>query len=179
MVESRGRNKLSSHKDANPIWRALSPNTISLSIRVSAYEFWGDANMQSMTERIWSNCVGWLQEIAFTETILSFPISLRDSAYAFGLWCGLWCWRRHLRVPWTASKSNESILKEVNPEYSLEGLILKLKFQYFGHLMKRANSLEKTLMLGKTEGKKRRGWQDRVIGWHHQLNGHEFEQTCK
>ena len=59
----------------------------------------------------------------------------------------------------------------------MEGLILKLKFQYFGHLMKRANSLEKTLMLGKTEGKKRRGCQDRVIGWHHQLNGHEFEQT--
>ena len=61
----------------------------------------------------------------------------------------LWCWRRLLTVPWTARRSNQSILKEVNPEYSLEGLMLKLKLQYFGHLMKRANSLEKTLMLGK------------------------------
>ena len=69
----------------------------------------------------------------------------------------LWYWRRLLRVPWTARRSNHSILKEINPEYSLEGLMLKLKFQYFGHLMQRANSLEKTLMLGKTEGKRRRG----------------------
>ena len=64
----------------------------------------------------------------------------------------LWCWRRLLRVPWTARRSNQSILKEINPEYSLEGLILKLKLQYFGHLMRRTDSLEKTLMLGKTEG---------------------------
>ena len=71
----------------------------------------------------------------------------------------LWCWRRLLRVPWTARRSNQSILKEINPEYSMEGLMLKLKFQYFGHLMRRANSLEKTLMLGKIEGRKRRGWQ--------------------
>ena len=71
----------------------------------------------------------------------------------------LWCWRRHLRVPWTARKSNQSILKEINPEYSLEGLMLKLKLQYFGHLMRRANSSEKTLMLGKIEGKMRRGQQ--------------------
>ena len=66
-----------------------------------------------------------------------------------------WCWRRHLRVPWTARRSNQSILKEINPEYSLEGLILKLKLQYIGHLMQRADSLEKTLMLGKTEGRRR------------------------
>ena len=71
----------------------------------------------------------------------------------------LWCWRRFLRVPWTARRSNQSILKEINPEYSLEGLVLKLKFQYLGHLMQRADSLEKTLMLGKIEGKRRRGWQ--------------------
>ena len=70
----------------------------------------------------------------------------------------LWCWRRLLRVPWTA-RSNQSILKEISPEYSLEGLMLKLKLQYFGHLMRRTNSLEKTLMLGKIEGRKRRGWQ--------------------
>jgi len=69
----------------------------------------------------------------------------------------LWCWRRLLRVPWTARRSNQSILKETNLEYSLEGLMLKLKLQYCGHLMQRVDSLEKTLMLGKTEGKRRRG----------------------
>ena len=69
----------------------------------------------------------------------------------------LWCWRRLLRVPWTARRSNQSILKEISHEYSLEGLILKLKLQYFGHLMQRADSLEKTLMLGMTEGRRRRG----------------------
>ena len=67
----------------------------------------------------------------------------------------LWCWRRLLRVPWTARISNQPILKEISPEYSLEGLMLKLKLQYFGHLMRRADSLEKTLMLGKTEGRRR------------------------
>ena len=69
----------------------------------------------------------------------------------------LWCWRRLLRVCWTARRSNQSILKEINPECSLEGLMLQLKFQYFGHLMQRANSLEKTLILGKIEGRGRRG----------------------
>ena len=69
----------------------------------------------------------------------------------------LWCWRRLLRVPWTAERSNQSILKEISPEYSLEGLVLKLKLSYFGHLMRRADSLEKTLMLGKIEGRRRRG----------------------
>ena len=69
----------------------------------------------------------------------------------------LWCWRRLLRVPWTARTANQSILKEINPEYSLEGLMLKLKLQYFGHLMQRTDSLEKTLMLGKIEGRRRRG----------------------
>ena len=71
----------------------------------------------------------------------------------------LWYWRRLLRVPWTARRSNQSILKEISPEYSLEGLMLKLKLQYFGHLMQRADSLEKTLMLGKIEGRRRRGRQ--------------------
>ena len=69
----------------------------------------------------------------------------------------LWCWRRLLRVPWTARRSNQSTLKEISPEYSLEGLMLKLKLQYFGHLMGRTDSLEKTLMLGKIEGRRRRG----------------------
>ena len=67
------------------------------------------------------------------------------------------------------------ILKEISPEYSLEGLMLKLKLQYFGHLMRRADSLEKTLMLGKIEGRRRRGSEDEMVGWHHWLNGHEFE----
>ena len=71
----------------------------------------------------------------------------------------LWCWRRLLRVPWTARKSNQSILKEISPGYSLEGLMLKLKCQYFGHLMRRADSFEETLMLGKIEGRRRRGRQ--------------------
>ena len=71
----------------------------------------------------------------------------------------LWCWRRLLRVPWTARRSNQSFLKEISPEYSLEGLMLKLKLQYFGHLMQRSDSLEKTLMLGKIEGRRRRGRQ--------------------
>ena len=78
----------------------------------------------------------------------------------------LWCWRRLFRVPWTEKRSNQSILKEINPEYSLEELMLKLKLQYSGHLMRRANSLEKTLMLGKIEGRRRRG-QQRIRG----LNG--------
>ena len=80
----------------------------------------------------------------------------------------LWCWRRLLRVPWTARRSNQSILKEISPEYSLEGLMLKLRLQYFGHLMQRVDSLEKTLMLGKIEGMRRRGqqrmkWLDGII----------------
>ena len=71
----------------------------------------------------------------------------------------LWCWRRLLRVPWTSRRSNQSILKEISPEYSLEGLMLKLKLQYLGHLMRRADSFEKTLLLGKIEGRRRKGWQ--------------------
>ena len=91
--------------------------------------------------------------------------------------CELWCWRRLLRVPWTARRSNQSILKEISPGCSSEGLILKLILQYFGHLMRRADSFEKTLMLGKTEGRRRRGWQDEMAGWHHRLDGREFEWT--
>ena len=71
----------------------------------------------------------------------------------------LWCWRRLLRIPWTVRRSNQSIIKEISPEYSLEGLMLKVKLQYFGHLMQRTNSWEKTMMLGKTEGRRRRGGQ--------------------
>ena len=90
----------------------------------------------------------------------------------------LWCWTRLLRVPWTARRSNQSILKEISPGCSLEGLMLKLKLQSFGHLMRRADSLEKTLMLGKIEDKWKRGRRRiKMVGWHHQINGHEFEQV--
>ena len=103
-----------------------------------------------------------------------------------------WCFwtvvlERLLRVPWTTRRSNQSILKEISPEYSLEGVMLKLKLQNFGHLMQRADSLEKTLMLTKTEGERRRGWQrrqeekgtteDEMVRWHHRLNGHGFGWT--
>ena len=89
----------------------------------------------------------------------------------------LWCWRRLLRVPWTARRSNQSILNEISPGCSLEGLMLKLKLQYFGHLMRRADSLEKTLMLGGIGGRRRRGrqrmrWLDGITN---PINGHEFE----
>ena len=84
----------------------------------------------------------------------------------------LWCWRRLLRIPSTGRRSNQSSLKEISTDYSLEGLMLKLKLQYFGHLMRRTDSLEKTLVLGKIEGRRRRGRQR-----HHRFNGHEFEQA--
>ena len=90
----------------------------------------------------------------------------------------LWCWRRLLRVPWTTRRSNQSILKEISPGCSLEGRMLKLKLQYFGHVMQRADSFEKTLMLGKIEGRRRRGWQRmRWLDGHHRLYWHEFEWT--
>ena len=80
----------------------------------------------------------------------------------------LWCWRRFLRVPWTARRSSQSILKEISPEYSLEGLLLKLKLQYFGHLKQITYSFEKTLILGKIGGRRRRGTtEDEMVGWHH------------
>ena len=93
-----------------------------------------------------------------------------------------WCFpnvvlEKTLNSPWTARRSNQSILKEINTEHSLEGLMLRLKLQYFGHLMWRANSLGETMMLGKIESKRRRGsTEDEMLGWHHQLNGHEFKQ---
>ena len=92
----------------------------------------------------------------------------------------LWCWRRFLRVPWTARRSSQSILKEISLEYSLEGLMLKLKLQHFGHLMWRADSLEKTLMLGKNWRQIEKGMaEDEMVGWHHWLSGHEFEQALE
>ena len=89
----------------------------------------------------------------------------------------LWCWRRLLRVPWTARRSNQSILKEISSGCSLEGLMLKLKLQYFGHLMWRVDSLEKTLMLGRDWGQEKGTTEDEMAGWHHRLDGCEFEWT--
>ena len=90
----------------------------------------------------------------------------------------LWQWRRLLRVPWTERRLDQSILKEISPEYSLEGLMLELKLQYSGHLMWRTESFEKTLILGKIEGGRRRETtEDEMVRWHHQLDGHEFEQA--
>ena len=89
-------------------------------------------------------CESWTAKKAESQRIFAFE---------------LWCWRRLLRVSWTAGRSNQSILKEISPEYSLEGLMLKLKLQYFGHMMQRTDSLEKTLLPGKLESRRRRGWQ--------------------
>ena len=90
---------------------------------------------------------------------------------------GLWCWRRLLRVPWTARRSNLPVQKEISPDYSLEGLMLKLKLQYFDHLVWRTESLENIPILGKIEGRRKRWLQDEIVGWHHQLDGHEFAQA--
>ena len=118
-------------------------------------------NLDSMLK---SRDITWLTKVHLVKAIV-FPVVM----YGCKSWTikkaecqiidafELWCWRRLLRVPWTARRSNQSILKEINPEYSLEGLMLKVKLQYFGHLMQRADSFEKTLMLGKIEGRRRRG----------------------
>ena len=89
----------------------------------------------------------------------------------------LWCWRRLLRVPWTRRRSNQSILKEISPGYSLEGMMLKLKLQYSGHLMQRLDSLEKTLILGEIGQEEKGMTEDEMAGWHHRLDGCEFECT--
>ena len=108
-------------------------------------------------------CESWTIKKAEHKTIDAFEIQ---------------CWRRLLRAPWTTRRSNQSTLKKINPEYSLEGLMLKLKLQYFGHLIRRANSLEKTLMAQKDWGlEEKEDREDEMVGQHHQFNGDEFEQT--
>ena len=91
----------------------------------------------------------------------------------------LWCWRRFLRVPWTARRSNQSILKVISPEYSLIGLMLKLKLQYFGHLMGRTDLLKKTDAVKDGRQEEKGMTEDEMVGWHHQLDGHEFEQALE
>ena len=91
----------------------------------------------------------------------------------------VWCWRRLLRVPWTAKRSNKSILKEISPEYSLEGLMLKLKSQYFGHLMQSTDSLEKDLDAGKGWSQEKQTTENEMVGWQTWLDGHEFDQLLE
>ena len=122
--------------------------------------------LENLDSKLKSRNITWSTKVSLVKAMV-FPIVMhgceswaikkdeRRKIDAFELWC----WRRLLRVPWTARRANQSILKEISPEYSLEGLMLKLKLQYFSHLMRRADSLEKTLMLGKIEGKRRRGRQ--------------------
>ena len=124
------------------------------------------------TNNVW----GFQFLLIFTDTCYCLFIKVGIPTHLFPPMVGmkwffeLWCWRRLLRVPWTARRSNQSILKEISPEYSLEGLMLKLKLQYFGHLMWRTDSLEKTLMLGGIGDRRKRGWQrtrwlDGITDW--------------
>ena len=120
--------------------------------------------LENLDSKLKSRNITWSPKVSLVKAMV-FPIVM----YGCESWAitkderrridalELWCWRRLLRVPWTARRANQSILKEISPEYSLEGLMLKLKLQYFSHLMRRADSLEKTLMLGKIEGRRRRG----------------------
>ena len=104
------------------------------------------------------------ETLCFNKMIESLSDITQTQRHAFGPWS----WRRFLKVPWTTRRSNQSILKETSPEYSLERLMLKLKLQYFGHLKQRTDSLEKTLMLGKIEGGEEKGTtEDEMVGWHH------------
>ena len=124
--------------------------------------------------RGWDLLLGWFPESIWKRTN---PFSKGNGCLRLDAF-ELWCWRRLLRVPWTARRPNQYILNETNPEYSLEGLMLKLKLQYFSHLMRTANSPEKTLSdAGKDWGQEKGATEDETVGWHHQLNGHEFEQA--
>ena len=118
------------------------------------------------------------QSYAFSSShVWMWELAIKEAEYQRIDAFELCCWRRILRVPWTARTSNQSIWKEISTEYSLEGLMLKLKLQYFGHMMQRPDSLVKTLMLREIEGRRRRQKRMRWIEWHHQLDGHEFEKS--
>ena len=131
-------------------------------------------NACSLEEKLWKNLdsglksrdITWPTQVPLVKAMV-FPVvmygcesqTIKKAEHQTIDAFELWCWRRLLKVPWTARRSNQSILKEINPEYSLEGLMLKLKLQYFSHLMRRTDSLEKTLMLGMIEGRRRKRWQ--------------------
>ena len=120
----------------------------------------------------------------FIVKAMGFPVVMygweldHKESWAPKNWC-FWTvmFGKNLSIPWTARRSKQSILKEISPEYSLEGLMLKFQLQYCGHLMWRTDSLEKALILKKTEGRRKGEWQDEMVGWHHWLSGHEFEQA--
>ena len=151
---------------------------------------WGWWERREKCELTWDVC--WVQDrwdvlsrttaswscLCLTpKSVIMLP-SMEEGPMAFWTFDAfeLWCWRRLLRVPWTARRSNQSILKEISPEYSLEGLMLKVELQYFGHLMWRTDSLEKDPDAGKDWRQEEKGMiEDEMVGWHHQLNGHEFE----
>ena len=139
------RRLLHGHKVMNNLDSILKSRDITLSTKVHLVK-------AMFFPIVMYGCEGWTIKKAECQRIDAFE---------------LWCWRRLLRVPWTARRSNQSILKEISPGSSLEGLMLKLKLQYFGHLMRRADSLEKTLMLRKIEGRRRKEQQDEMVGWHH------------
>ena len=135
---------------------------------------WGDYNIDSKPDKnsIKKRTLQIFKAVFSSSHVWMWELDHKDECqriYVFESWC-----RRRLRVPWTARISNQSIPKEINHEYSLEGLMLKLKLQYFGHLMQRANSLEKTPMLGRNEGRRRRLGEK--AGWYYWLNGRKFEQ---
>ena len=145
-------------------WRGGSKITADgdSSHEVKRYLFLGRKTMTNLDSILKSKDITWQAKVCRVKTGFSSSHVWmweldHEESWVLKNWCffKLWCWRRLLRVPWTARRSNQSILKEISPEYSLEGLMLKLKGQYFGHLIRRANSLEKTLMLGKIEGRRR------------------------
>ena len=150
---------------------------------IKRYLFIGRKAMTNLGSILKSRDIIWSTKVCLVKAMV-FPVVMYESeswtikkaetwrSDAFEMWC----WRRLLRVPWTARRWNQFILKKISPEYSLEGLILKLKLQYFGHLMQRTDSLERTLMQNKTEGRRRRGWQGEMVGWHHWLDELELEQ---
>ena len=134
---------------------------------------WLTAHQFSILELLWE----WSSEERKSSHWETYKVALLHggSQELVGFWITAVVWRRLLRVPWTARRSNQSILKEISLEYSSEGLMLKLKRQNFGHLMRRTDSFEKTLMLGKIEGKEEKGMtEDEMVGWCHWLNSHEF-----
>ena len=127
--------------------------------------FLGRKSMSNLDSILKSRGITWPTKVCLVKAMV-FPVVMYGcESWTIKAECQridafeLWCWRRLLRVPWTARRSNQSILKEISPEYSLEGLMLKLKLQYFDHMIQRADSFEKTLMLGKTERRRGRGWQ--------------------
>ena len=152
---------------------------------IKRYLVLGRKAMTNLDSTIKSRDITFATEVCLVKAVV-FPVVM----YGFESWTikkaerrridafELWCWGL-LRAPWTARRSSQSILKEISPGCSLEGLMLKLKLQYFGHLMRRTDSMEKTLMLGKTEGRKRGTTEDKMVEWHHRLNRHEFEPALE